>query len=264
MLQTSASQTGLRRVDAGWLFLLAGAALVSSMVLIGPADDLVQLQNRRDGLTAFETDAVAQLQGYETFLEAIDEADPMLVRRLAAAQLNLIPENVRPIGLIGVELDAHVDDWIHETLPPPTTVEPPRVKDSWLRRLSSGPTRLWAMLAGILLVFIGLLPQAETAAEAELEASVAIEDELTLATNGEVGEYEDQADEFDVDLTDVDDKDDYENDDESEVDEPTEEHPHRRLIVTETGELLDQEEDDGPDSHEPPVQVVTISASSVH
>ncbi len=151
----------LQRLDSGWPYLLAGAILVAAMVLIAPADDLAQIRFHRDRLAALEADAVARLQAYETFLEAIDEADPMLVRRLAAAQLNLVPETVQPIGLMGVELDAHVDHWIRETLPPPTPTEPPVVKDSWLRRLASGPTRLWAILAGIVLIFIGLLPQSE-------------------------------------------------------------------------------------------------------
>ncbi len=256
MSQTSASQTGLRRVDAGWLFLLAGAALVSAMVLIGPADDLVQLQSRRDGLAALESDAVSQLQGYETFLEALDEADPMLVRRLAAAQLNLIPENVRPIGLIGVELDAHVDDWIHETLPPPTIVEPPTVKDSWLRRLSNGPTRLWTMLAGILLIFIGLLPQSEAAAGEETEYDSAVDGELALALEDD-GEEVCEDDELEW-------EDGLEDDEDYGGDGPPEPHPHRRRIVTETGELLEDYEEDDHDSSETPVQVVTISASSIH
>lgn len=253
MPDTSASQTGLRRVDAGWLYLLAGAALVSSMVLIGPADDLVQLRYRRDRLGALEDDAIAKLQAYETFLEAIDEADPMLVRRLAAAQLNLIPESSKPIGLIGAELDAHVDDWITETLPPPLDVAPPKVKDSWLRRLSAGPTRLWAMLAGVILIFIGLLPQAESASE----ALAAADDEDRLEAQDElddVMEWEEQAAASD--------------------DEEGEEHEldgfegaglveraiSHRPIVTESGELLEPEELD--EEAAPLVQVVTISASS--
>lgn len=259
MPDTSASQTGLRRVDAGWLYLLAGTALVSSMVLIGPADDLVQLRYRRDRLGALEDDAIAKLQAYETFLEAIDEADPMLVRRLAAAQLNLIPESSKPIGLIGTELDAHVDDWIIETLPPPMEVAPPQVKDSWLRRLSAGPTRLWAMLAGVILIFIGLLPQAETTAEvpadAQDEESLEEQSELDEAMEWEVdsadGEYEYEDEEDDGDEEEVD-----EFEDADQV-EPAVAH---RPIVDETGELLDPEDLGEEDA--PLVQVVTISASS--
>jgi len=249
-----ASQTGLRRVDAGWLYLLAGTALVSSMVLIGPADDLVQIRYRRDRLGALEDDAIAKLHAYETFLEAIDEADPMLVRRLAAAQLNLIPESSKPIGLVGAELDAHVDDWITETLPPPMEVASPKVKDSWLRRLSATPTRLWAMLAGVILIFIGLLPQAESAADLEKEAP----DEESLAHQGEL----DDAMAWDEDAE-VGERE--EDDDEEEVDEfegadlvaPAIAH---RLVVAESGELLNPEDLDTAD--EPRVQVVTISASS--
>ncbi len=255
MPNTSASQTGLRRVDAGWLYLLAGAALVSAMVLVGPADDLVQLRYRRDRLGALEDDAIAKLQAYEAFLEAIDEADPMLVRRLAAAQLNLIPESSKPIGLVGAELDAHVDDWIIETLPPPTEVAPPKVKDSWLRRLSTGPTRLWTILAGVVLIFIGLLPQAEAAADLEGEVldgeSLAHQSELDDAMAREEDTEEEEGEDDDDEEEEVDEFDD------ADLAAPVIAH---RPIVTESGELLDPRDIDG--EVEPRVQVVTISASS--
>lgn len=220
--------------DAGWPYLLAGALLVAAVMLIAPADDLAQIRFHRDRLAALEADAVARLQAYETFLEAIDEADPMLVRRLAAAQLNLVPETVQPIGLMGVELDAHVDHWIRETLPPPTPTEPPVVKDSWLRRLANGPTRLWAILAGAVLIFIGLLPQSE-AGEAE-------DEETYRRDRGERGEDIDDDDGIEPDPV------------------PAVHHP----IVTEEGELIAAEDATEADEEEAPlVQVVNISASSV-
>ncbi len=219
----------VQRLDAGWPYLLAGAVLVAAMVLIAPADDLVQIRFHRDRLAALEADAVARLQAYETFLEAIDEADPMLVRRLAAAQLNLVPETVQPIGLMGVELDAHVDHWIRETLPPPTPTEPPVVKDSWLRRLASGPTRLWAILAGVVLIFIGLLPQSEAVEEPHR------------------GERRDRGE-------------DVEEDDEVEPESlPAIHHP----IVTEEGELIEADEVIEEGAEEAPlVQVVSVSPTS--
>lgn len=312
-------------MDAGWLYLLAGAILIAAMVLIAPADDLAQIRHRRDRLVGLESDAIAKLQGYETFLEAIDEADPMLVRRLAAAQLNLVPESSKPIGLIGVELDAHVDHWIRETLPPPTRVQPPLVKDSWLRRLASGPTRLWAILAGAVLVFIGLLPQADAAPAAETheaveENTIPVRTALALSINDEAEEefdaeaweaeddeqdedeaYEDEYDEEyepvaegDDDEADEDEEYEDEYDDEcadseeeiepeaeddsvadEEYDDPDDEEseeggvppqpctPQPRLIVTETGEVLQAERLVHADEESPRVQVVTISASSV-
>lgn len=216
--------------DAGWPYLLAGALLVAAVMLIAPADDLAQIRFHRDRLAALEADAVARLQAYETFLEAIDEADPMLVRRLAAAQLNLVPETVQPIGLMGVELDAHVDHWIRETLPPPTPTEPPVVKDSWLRRLASGPTRLWAILAGAVLIFIGLLPQSEAAEETH----------RSDRPERREGTEEDDG-----------------------VGPPAEAVAHHP-IVTEEGELIAAEDATEADEEEAPlVQVVNISASSV-
>lgn len=257
MKKASACQAGLRRLDAGWLYLLAGAALVSSMVLIGPADDLAQLRHRRDRLAGLESDAITRLQAYETFLEALDDADPMLVRRLAAAQLNLIPESVKPIGLIGVELDAHVDDWIHEALPPPTVVDPPQVKDSWLRRLAAGPTRLWTMLAGMLLIFIGLLPQADAAAPAADPLDEPAEAQVPNAWAVEIEDDLTEAGEFDDDWP----ADDEEHRDALEEVESAPHHTRRQLIVSEDGELIDA--DDEQDDDAPPrVQVVSVSASS--
>lgn len=217
-------------LDAGWPYLLAGALLVAAVMLIAPADDLAQIRFHRDRLAALEADAVARLQAYETFLEAIDEADPMLVRRLAAAQLNLVPETVQPIGLMGVELDAHVDHWIRETLPPPTPTEPPVVKDSWLRRLASGPTRLWAILAGAVLIFIGLLPQSEAA------------EDTHRGDRGERGEGIEEDSGIEP------------------PDAPVVHHP----IVTEEGELIDADEAVSEDEEEAPlVQFVSVSASSL-
>ncbi len=258
MTKASACQAGLRRLDAGWLYLLAGAALVSSMVLIGPADDLAQLRHRRDRLAGLESDAISRLQAYETFLEALDDADPMLVRRLAAAQLNLIPENVKPIGLIGVELDAHVDDWILEALPPPTVVDPPQVKDSWLRRLATGPTRLWTMLAGMLLIFIGLLPQADRAAATDPR------DELADALVSDAMATESRADSEESDELDEGWEAEEERNEE-EFEDPDDSPPlPRRLIASEDGELIsaDDEEDEDDDHASPRVQVVSVSASS--
>jgi len=232
--QASGSTPLRAHFDAGWPYLLAGALLVAAMMLIGPADDLAQIRLHRDRLAALESDAVARLKTYETFLEAIDEADPMLVRRLAAAQLNLVPETVQPIGLIGVELDAHVDHWIRETLPPAASVAPPVVKDSWLRRLADGPTRLWAILAGVVLIFIGLLPQSE--------AGEAAKEETHRRDRRDRGEDIDEDDGIEPQSV------------------PAVHHP----IVTEEGELIEADQEVEEDEEESPlVQVINISASSV-
>jgi len=199
-------------MDAGWLFLLAGAALVVAVVLIPPADDLANLRHQRDRLEARLRHERDRLEAYGAFLEALESRDPALVRRLAAAHLNLIPENADPIAMIAESsdgLDAAVEDWIAGTLPPLDRPAAPDRKPSLLRRLATGPHRLWVMLAGVVSIFIGLLPRAErrvrslddkatTAgvdsaqeerADAEAESFVDEWDEVTGAFD-EDGEYE--------------------------------------------------------------------------
>jgi len=154
-------------VDACWLFILAGASIITSMVLIPPADDLNLLQRQRNRLESQLNLERSRLIAYSEFIEALDDGDPTLVRRLAAAQLNLIPENADPVALI-VEssdgLDASADDWIEQTLPGALeTPDQPELNEtappSVLRHLASGPLRLWTMLAGVVCIFVGLLPR---------------------------------------------------------------------------------------------------------
>ncbi len=160
---------GWRRfIDTGWLFILAGGVIVSAMVLIPPADDLAQLQIQREQLQAQVNEEAHRFEAYQSFTDALENEDPMLVRRLAVSELNLIPDDVEPIAML-VEssdgLDASVDDWIEETLPTSDTIaingsstgyDQPR--ETLLRKLATGPSRLWIMIAGMAAIFIGLLP----------------------------------------------------------------------------------------------------------
>lgn len=153
--------------DAGWLFILAGASIITAMVLIPPADDLSLLEGQRNRLESQLRMERSRLRAYWQFINALDDGEPTLVRRLAAAQLNLIPKNADPVALI-VEssdgLDASADDWIEQTLLDKSerNAKPDlnqNAKPSVLRRLATGPLRLWTMLAGVLCIFIGLLPR---------------------------------------------------------------------------------------------------------
>lgn len=182
MSQERSSVRFAPRLDAGWLFLSAGVILMASVALIGPLDDLALLRYRRDRLAALEQAATEQLEAYLVFLEAVEEEDPMLMRRLVAAQMNQIPATDEVVGMVGDELDAHVDHWIQSTLPGPAYVEPPIQPDSWLRKLSTGANRLWTLLAGAVLVFIGLLGRS-TKTEEQSEPAPALPEIHTLSVS---------------------------------------------------------------------------------
>ena len=80
---------------------------------------------------------------------------PRLVRRLAAAQLNLIPQGDTPVLLVAAA-NSPVTDWIDATVT--TDIRPEKLKAaSMLSRLANGPHRLWLFGGGIMSVFVGLL-----------------------------------------------------------------------------------------------------------
>ncbi len=152
-------------LDSGWLYLISGAVLIVSAVLIPAHDSLASVQYQRDIIAAKEQAALDELKSYSTFLDALQQEDPDLVRRLAAAQLNLIPDNASPVAMLGNELDASVDNWIRSSLPPPRIVPAPAVRDSYLRRMCTGQYRLWTIAAGAALIFWGLLPSSSSSAK---------------------------------------------------------------------------------------------------
>ncbi len=157
--------TGKPGKDVGMLFVIPGAAMIAAAVLIPPADDLAVIEQQRAELQGYLDHENARAGAYASFIEAVDEGEPTLVRRLAAAQLNLIPETADPVSMM-VEspsgLDASVDAWIEGTLPAieTTPVESGVAADTKLRRLATGSNRVYTMLAGMLVIFIGLLPRA--------------------------------------------------------------------------------------------------------
>lgn len=148
----------LVRIEPGWLFLVAGLALLVCTVLIPPADDLARLRHQKDRLAAQDQAVTNVLGAYVAFMDAIDQQDPDLIRRLAVTHRNLVPEGAVLLDAPAEGVAASVDRWILATAPPPPSVGEFKLKDSWLRRLCDGPNRLWTIGAGIVAVFIGLLP----------------------------------------------------------------------------------------------------------
>lgn len=141
--------------DPGWLFVAAGVALVAAAVLVPPQVRLHGFQQRRDRMHTAEATAVERLKAYATFLEALEEEDPQLVRRLVAAQLNLVPVGYEPV-LLARSASAPVTEWIESTVAPaPRVVEP--FPQTLLTRLTTGPRRHWLLAFACGCLFVGLI-----------------------------------------------------------------------------------------------------------
>ncbi len=155
-------------LDPGWLFLVAGLTICVAGIL-APAQ--LKLQATRRQLARLGDQVVistARFDAQREFLRNLHDRDPVLIRRLAASQLNLMPAGEHPL-LVASTQTARVTDWIEATLPR-RSAEPQRGPESLLVRLSTGAGRLWFLATGVLCVLVGLLLGAgETARRSVLE-----------------------------------------------------------------------------------------------
>jgi hypothetical protein len=145
----------LFRVDPGWLFIAAGLALCAAVVIVPAQQDLFTLRRQLDELHAQERLGNERLRIHVDVLTELEQPNAGLTRRLAAAQLNLVPATDRPVFLTSQE-GMGVTDWIDAGVQvdhPPARQWP----DTALSRLAGGPHRLWLLGAGMVCAFIGLL-----------------------------------------------------------------------------------------------------------
>jgi len=150
-------------IDPGWLFLVAGLALIGATVLIPAADDLQHAQYLRDSALRVQEHREKRLEAYQGFHEAVKSQDRSLVMSLAASQLNQIPADRAPIPGMGDGTPrALTNASVFPALEPPPLKLHERVQvDSTLKRLATGETtRLWLIAAGAACVLIGVLPKA--------------------------------------------------------------------------------------------------------
>ena len=141
--------------DPGWLFVLAGLTICAGGLLVPAQNDLLRTQQQRAQLQRQEKVLNQRLAAHTRFLADLDAADPTLVERLAASQLNLMPSDGTPL-VIATSMYAPVTEWIDSTvvMPEEKAIAPPRTA---LSSLASGAHRLWFLASGVLCVFIGLL-----------------------------------------------------------------------------------------------------------
>lgn len=145
------------RFDPGWLFLLAGLVLLGYTVVIPAQADLAEAQWQRDRALAIEKQREERLFKHERYLVALESRDPRLVRSLAASQLNLVP--VSQGAIVEVEDPATSDVSVFPSLEPaPIRLPELRLVESRLARWArDDDDRLWLIVTGSVLVFIGLL-----------------------------------------------------------------------------------------------------------
>lgn len=156
----AARRRPLVSIDAGWLFLLAGLAILAATTLIPAYEDLAEARWQRDRAVAIERHRLQRLDRYGAYLDAVQRGEESVVLALAAEQLNKVPVGWKPLlpvaepGLRGASVFPPLE-------PPPLRInERPKV-DSTLERLATGETsRLWLLICGAVCVLLGVLPAA--------------------------------------------------------------------------------------------------------
>ncbi len=145
----------LFKIDPGWCFLIAGLTLLGLAVVIPEQAKVHQLRNQLAAMKRLETAGYGRMEAYVGFRDAIEGRDESLMRRLAASQLNLMPQGTTPV-LVATSIDAPVTEWIDSTLPEVRYESEPFV-DSLISRWLLGPWKLWLIGVGATSVLVGVL-----------------------------------------------------------------------------------------------------------
>lgn len=144
----------LNRFDPGWLFLGVGVVACAAGLLIPVQQDVTHLREQQAALRHEEFASQARLNAYANFLEAWSRRDEDLLRRIAAAELHVIPAGDNAV-MIDRGGDASILDFL-DAAPPgtPHITLPPN--SSTLERLVEGPRRLLVLSAGSACILVGL------------------------------------------------------------------------------------------------------------
>ena len=147
-------------LDAGWLFLLAGLALLIATVLIPAQRDVAKARHNLAQAAAIEDNRLERMRRYQEYLDALKRGDEATVRALAAVQLNQAPEGTALLTQTG-ELGTRSASVFPSLEPPPVEARAWRENPSLLEKWATDDrTRLWLIAGGGFLVLIGLLPPA--------------------------------------------------------------------------------------------------------
>ncbi|HAW95632.1 MAG TPA: hypothetical protein DCX60_05095 [Phycisphaerales bacterium] len=152
----------LARFDHGWPWLLAGLLFMISAGVFPSEERLERERASVEILKAQRVQALQTVDAYETFLDGIDAGDETVIRRLAAAQLGLMPRGDELLERL-TGLQEPPTRWIERSVVSerstnsPPAVGRPFVNDSILASILSGEGRVWLFGGAILAIFIGLL-----------------------------------------------------------------------------------------------------------
>lgn len=155
-----ARRRALFSLDAGWLFVIAGLAVIAAAVLIPAFDDLDEARWQRDRAVAIEKHRTQRLERYAEYIAAVDRRDENVVRALVAEQLNKVPQGWSTLE--PVSDPAAKDASVFPALEPdPLEIDPRTPVDSALSRMARDDrTRLLMVIGGAVAVLIGVLPAA--------------------------------------------------------------------------------------------------------
>ena len=153
-----------------WLFMSGGLALVAMAVWTPQWQANRHLTWEKQVMEAQSQTLARQRQRYEQFLAALERDDPVLLRRLAFAQLRRKPVETEVLDLVPVDdasagqlsdpaVSAAVETWLN--LPPPRVgkdLAPFVATNTRLTRLATGENRTYLLLAGVVCLAGGLVP----------------------------------------------------------------------------------------------------------
>ncbi|MFM9958583.1 MAG: hypothetical protein ACKVZJ_10940 [Phycisphaerales bacterium] len=148
--------------DPGWLFVVAGAALLSCLIIIPAQEDLRLAHDAKARALALESHRSNRLSNYAAYVDALGRRDDTLMKALAASQLNLAPADKAALVTSAeyITRSAGVFADLEPAFTPPIPSTPP---DSLLYALSTRSTaRMWVIVIGAVAILYGLLPTGES------------------------------------------------------------------------------------------------------
>ena len=128
--------------DSGWLFLLAGSALLWAAIVLPANQELAHLQDRLKIIQLDHEHISKRIDQYQTFFDLIANRDPD-----SNGDFVVFDPNAAKTPLQWLE---------RRTARMPTVVKSPD-QHSILENLTAGDQRLWVAGFGGLIVFIGLV-----------------------------------------------------------------------------------------------------------
>jgi hypothetical protein len=153
-----AARAWLPRFDPGWLLLVPGIVIIGLALVLPAIEDRDRAAFYRDRAQAIEQHGQTRLANHDAYVRALRSGDPATIKALAALQLNQAPAGTELLVPTGDVAGTRAS--VLERLEPPALVveEYSREYSTLQRWAMNDRHRLWMLVAGAALVFIGMLP----------------------------------------------------------------------------------------------------------